>query len=393
MARCAKHSATDKPTAPSRGAEIARPTSGERLLSLDVLRGFTMFWIIGGSDLLLALVRCSTSSPAMIKAFKVQLDHPDWEGFVFWDAIMPVFLFVVGAAMPFAFAKRAEKGVSLTVTYGRIARRVAVLWLCGILIQQLRYHYDEWPGFFTRPELYSNTLQAIAVGYLVTAVALLHFSIRGQIALFFTLLLGYWACLTFIPFNPYPAGHFEETANFALFIDNSIFGDFRRDHCFTWALTSLGFAASVLMGALAGHLFRGRLSVPQKLLALVSLGIACMAAGWTWSYWLPLNRHVWTSSMILWAGGWSFLAVALFYAVVDVAKIRWWTFPFIVIGVNALLAYMLDAAIDRYCLKAAKILVHQPSGLLVDVLNPTIELTAIWLLLWWLYRRRIFFRA
>lgn len=372
--------------------------AGQRLLSLDVLRGFTMFWIVGGSDLLLAIVKSLPSSPAAVKAFKTQLDHPTWEGFVAWDAIMPVFLFVVGAAMPFAFAKHAEEGRSLGPTYLRIARRVAVLWLLGILVQQLRYHYDEWPQFFTRPELYSNTLQAIAVGYLVTSLALLHLSIRGQVMLFFTLLLGYWACIAFVPFAGYPAGTLEMTANFPLFVDDSVFGTYRRDHYFTWTLTSLGFAASVLMGAMGGHVLRSRLSSGRRLILLSALGLTCVASGWVWSYWLPLNRHVWTSSMILWAGGWSFLLVALFYAVVDVAKFRkWWTFPFVVIGVNALLAYVLDPFIDKLSPLAAKWLLgvplSAPSNPLVNLLDAAIEVGLIWLVLWWLYRRRWFLRA
>jgi predicted acyltransferase len=367
--------------------------ASERLLSLDVLRGFTMFWIIGGSDLLLAIVRCLPSSPAVVNAFRRQLDHPEWDGFVAWDLIMPVFLFVVGAAMPFALSKRAERGQSLGTTYWRIARRVVVLWILGILVQQLRYH-AEWPEFYTRLELYSNTLQAIAIGYLVTSLALLHFSMLGQVVLFFVLLFGYWASLVFIPFAGYPAGHLEQTANFALFVDLSVFTDYRRDHYFTWTLTSLGFAASVLMGAMAGHILRSRLSAGRRLLVLSALGFACLASGWLWSDGLPLNRHLWTSSMILWAGGWSFLLVAVFYAVVDVAKFRkWWTFPFVVLGVNCLLAYVLDAVVDKISPLYASSLIGQPSGPYVDLLSAAIEIGVIWLFLWYLYRRRTLLRA
>ena len=101
-----------------------------------------------------------------------------------------------------------------------------------------------------------------------------------------------------------------------------VLGVFRRDHSFTWIVTSLGFSASVLLGAMAGHLLRARLTAPRRLLSLVLLGLACLAGGWLWSYSLPLNRHLWTSSMILWAGGWSFLLLALFHAVIDVGEGR-----------------------------------------------------------------------
>ncbi len=215
---------------PRREAEVLPQLSpapaNVRLLSLDALRGLTMFWIIGGSDVLLALVTCLSSSAAVVDTVKRQLDHPRWEGFVAWDAIMPIFLFVVGAAMSLALVKRVEQGQPLGPTYWRIARRVAVLWILGIVVQHLRYH-ARWPELevFSKPELYSNTLQAIAVGYLVTSLALLHLSIRGQIVLFFVLLLGYWALLAFVPFAGYPAGTLEQTANFAL-LCRSV--DFRR---------------------------------------------------------------------------------------------------------------------------------------------------------------------
>jgi predicted acyltransferase len=295
-----------------------------------------------------------------------------------------------------SLSKRREAGQPLWPIYVRIFRRFVVLWLCGIFVQQVRYHV-ELPGFFTRPELYSNTLQAIAVGYLVTALALLHLPIIAQIALFFVLLFGYWALLTFMPFPPYPAGHFEQTANLALYVDNCLFGDYRRDHAFTWGLTSIGFAASVLMGAMAGHIFRRPWSPNKKMLWLVSLGAISAWAGWEWSFWMPLNRHLWTSSMILWAGGWAFLSVALFYWVVDVAKIRWWTFPFIVLGLNALVAYVLDAVVDKLSPFAARLVlglrIDSPGGGIINLLDAFFEVGFVWLIVWLLYRNRISLRA
>ena len=288
----------------------------------------------------------------------------------------------------------AEQGQPLIAAYWRIIRRVAVLWILGIVVQHLRYHVT-WPELerFYQPELYNNALQAIAVGYLVTSLALLHLSIRGQIVLFFALLLGYWALLVFVPFGGYPAGTLTQTANFALYVDQSIFRDYRRNHYFTWTVSSLGFAASVLMGALGGHILRSRLPAARRLLALLSLGLACLASGWLWSYWLPLNRHLWTSSMILWAGGWSCLLVALFHAVVDVAKLSKWAFPFIVIGANALTVYVLDAGVDKVTPLVAKGLIGGCPACYVNLLGYSLEVGALWLIAWYLYRRRIFLRA
>jgi len=361
----------------------------QRLLSLDALRGFTMFWIIGGSEVVVAIA--GYIHPPLVDPIETQLLHTTWRGFTLLDMVMPLFLFVVGAAMPLALAKRVEPGQSLGPVYRRIARRVAALWLLGVITQLLKQLADDEP---CRLELYSNTLQAIAVGYLVTSLALLHLRLASQIVLMVVLIVGYWALLTLIPFDGHPAGTLERTVNFARYVDEKVLGVFRRDHSFTWLVTSLGFSASVLLGATAGHLLKARLTAPRRLLSLVVLGLGCLAGGWVWSYSLPLNRHLWTSSMILWAGGWSFLLLALFHAVIDVAGIRRWAFPFLVIGSNALLAYVLQPLFGLATSGFwARALPAQFPALHTQLLTYGSEVVLLWLILWWLYRHRLFLRA
>jgi predicted acyltransferase len=366
---------------------VACVPASQRLVSLDALRGFAMFWLIGGRELSLGLVAILYFP--LLDALDTQLTHPKWQGYVAWDLVMPVFLFLVGTSMPLAMAKRREHGSSLASSYWRIGRRVATLWILGAVAQALKYS----PGDMDGMELYSNALQAIAVGYLVTAVALLNLRLQGQIVLFACLVLGYGALLMFVPFNGYPGGTVLRTANLARYVDEWVLGDFRRDHSFTWVLTSLGFAASVLMGALAGHLLRAQLSPGRRLLWLAAIGLGSMAAGWMWSYWLPFNRHLWTSSMILWAGGISFVLVALFYAVIDVAGIRRWAFPLVVIGANALLAYVLDPIFGWTSDKLVLFVNPDCPIPYFELLSALIEVTALWAVLWVLYRKRIFLRA
>jgi predicted acyltransferase len=365
------------------------PSSQPRLLSLDALRGFTMFWIIGGSELAMAIT--GYVYPPLLDAVETQLYHATWKGFTVMDMVMPVFLFVVGAAMPLAFAKRVQHGESLRPVYRRIFRRFVMLWGLGILVQFLKQVADAEPCAL---ELFSNTLQAIAVGYLVTSLALLHLRVTGQIVLLVSLIVGYWALLALIPFDGQPAGTLNRSANFARHIDMLLLGVFRRDHSFTWIITSLGFSATVLLGAMAGHLLKSRLTTPQRLIAMVFLGLACMAGGWVWSYSLPLNRHLWTSSAILWAGGWSFLLLALFHAIIDLAKVQRWAYPFVVIGANALLAYVLYHVLD--CVKGPVLLwasTAEGSMIGVESLIPMCEIAFLWLLLWQLFCRRLFLRA
>ncbi len=359
----------------------------QRLVSLDALRGFAMFWLIGGRELCLALV--AWIYPPLADAFETQVTHPRWEGFVAWDMVMPTFLFLVGTSMPFALAKRREQGASLGATYWRTARRVVLLWILGMIAQGSLLEYR-----LNGLELYSNTLQAIAVGYLVASVALLHLPLLGQMILFVALVVGYWALLMFVPFAGHPAGTLEQTVNFARYVDESVLGHFRRDHSFTWIITSLGFSATVLLGTMAGHLLRGRLAAERKLLFLTLIGVGCLAGGWLWSYSVPFNRHLWTSSMVLWAGGWSFLMLALFYGVIDVRGIKGWTFFFVVIGANALLAYVFDHVYDRMLSDTLLLnLAKQCPGPYDELLRSVGEVGFLWLILWYLYRNRTFLRA
>ena len=227
----------------------------------------------------------------------------------------------------------------------------------------------------------------------MTSIALLHLPVAGQIVLFALLVTGYWALLTFVPFGNSPAGTLTHWANFARYVDELVLGSFRRPRAFTWIVTSLGFAATTLLGAMAGHLLRRKMTADRRLLWLMGIGTACMAAGWQWSYWLPLNRHLWTSSMILWAGGVSFVFLAVFYAVIDVAGMKWWAYPLIVIGANALLAYVLNPVLDawvdilRWQLTGHHAMPHQIPLISIG------QFVLLWLILWVLYRKRCFLRA
>lgn len=358
-----------------------------RLESIDALRGFTMFWIVGGAQLTLAVAGCF--SGRLAEALAPQAIHAGWRDFHAWDQIGPMFLFVVGTAMPFAWARRIEERGPYGRAYWRIARRVIALWVLGMIAQGslLKYHRHEL-------ELYSNTLQAIAVGYAVTSIALLHLRVRGQLVLVATLLLSYWAWLAAVPFGGHAAGTFERDANLPLYVDQLVLGSFRRDHHFAWLLPSLGFAATVLLGSLAGQILRARLTYGVKLRFLTASGVGCMLGGWLWSCVLPINRYLWTSSLVLWCGGLDFLLLALFYFVIDVAGIKRWAFPFLVFGANALLAYMLSEVYHRTISDVLVInLARQWADPYGELLRAVAEVGLLWLVLWYLYRKGTLLRA
>lgn len=380
--------------------EVVVATKPERVLSIDALRGFDMFWITGGKPVLVALVGLFVVE--MPEWLDYQLSHPAWEGFSAWDIIMPLFLFIVGAAMPFSFSRRIEAGASRRDLYVRMARRVVVLWILGMIAQGKLLDFD-----LSTLRLFSNTLQAIAVGYLVAGIALIHLPILGQVLLAIALMIAYWLLMILVPVPGHGAGLFQEDVNLAIYVDNMILGSFSDGTTYTWMLSGLGFAATVLCGVFSGHLLRSKLGDMAKFWALVGLGIVSLVLGWLWAdgfegmgmtllgdWRFPIIKHLFTSSMVLWAAGWCYLLLALFYLLVDVLKIQKWAFFFIVIGANPIFAYMIIRFIDFK--DVANRLVGGLAGNLAslggfgeslgNLLVAVTAYGALWLLLWYMYR-------
>lgn len=359
--------------------------ASERMVSIDALRGFDMFWISGGREFILGMLALVVHPfPAWLQ---YQAGHVDWIGFSAWDLIMPLFLFITGVALPFAMSARAAQPDA--VFYRRLARRVALLWLLGMIAQgnllECLWHWST-----EELHLYSNTLQAIASGYLIAAVAMRYTDIRGQAVLCACLLLAYWLLLRFVPFPGHPAGTLEPQANLALWVDETILGRFRDGTTYTWILSSLAFAATVLLGVMGGHILRSDRAPMQKVFALLGMGIACLAGGWVWGLFFPIIKHLWTSSMVLWAAGWSFALLAVFHWAIDVRQYRKAAFYFTVIGANSILAYMAGEVwpdIFEYLFGDPKF------GSFRFVLAASVAVASLWAILYALYRKKIFIRV
>jgi predicted acyltransferase len=241
--------------------------------------------------------------------------------------------------------------------------------------------------------LYSNTLQAIASGYLVSTIFLLTLSIRGQIIATAALLLGFWGIVMLVPIPGEGAGHLEEWKNFPLYVDQVVLGEFRDGTTYTWVLSSIGFAATVMQGVFAGHVLRAAWTEQRKTLALLALALGSLAGGWLWGLWFPIIKHIWTSSMVLWSGGWCYLLLTAFFWVIDVKGYRKWAFPLVVIGMNAIFVYvathLLDframsnvffGNLDRHSPPVAEFLVALGAFLLP------------WLILLYMYKKKTFIR-
>jgi predicted acyltransferase len=360
-----------------------------RVVSIDALRGFDMFWIIGGQELVLAAAAAiSGSVPAWLD---YQLEHVEWEGFSAWDLIMPLFLFVVGAAMPFSFSSQLAQGKSKGQLYLKMLRRAVILFILGMAVQGHLLDFDP-----STLHVYCNTLQSIAAGYLVAGVLLVNVGVVLQLVTTALLLVGYWLVMMYVPFGTHLAGTLEPQANVAMAVDEFLLGRFRDGTTYTWILSSMTFAATVLLGVQAGHVLRSRWASAAKFMLLVGLGLACLGGGWLWAERLhfPIIKHIWTSSMTLWAAGWSFLLLALFYLVIDVIGLTRWAYFFVVIGANAITAYVayhfipfrdiaegLAGGLARHVYRGGPVLIEFTAVLL------------IWLALAHMYRHRIFLRV
>ena len=205
-----------------------------------------------------------------------------------------------------------------------------------------------------------------------------------------------------VPVPGHGAGLWEEKVNLAMYIDELVLGRFRDGTPYTWLLSGMNFGAMVLLGVFSGELLRAGMASWKKVSSLVPLGLACLALGWAWSQpWLgswrcPIIKHLFTSSMVLWACGFSYLLLAAFYLVIDVFGFRKWSFFFIVIGSNAILAYMgvhlIDFAriADGFVGGVAHNLTATHIAFLQAIGEGLVSWTAfaiVWLILWYLYRK------
>jgi predicted acyltransferase len=358
----------------------------ERVMSVDALRGFDMFWIAGGGPLVIAFLKLFSDPmpPWLDRQFK----HVEWEGFSAWDMIMPLFMFVVGAAMPFALGKRLARGDSRWSIYRKVFWRAVILWILGTIAQGNLLAFD-----LSKLHLYCNTLQAIAAGYMIAAVALVELPVRWQAVVTAALLIIYWLLMAFVPAPGHAAGVIAPKDNLALWLDESLLGRFRDGTTYTWILSSLAFGGTVLLGALAGHLVRSSLPGPRKVFWLVVGGLGCLLGGWLWGFSFPIIKHVYSSSMVLWSSGWSLLLLALFYGLIDVLGWKRWAFPFTVMGMNALVAYMAPGFF-RFSFTSERLFggLAKHLGAFGPVLVAFGAIGCLWLGLYYMYRRKAFLR-
>ena len=377
----------------------------DRLLSLDAYRGFIMAALIS-NGLALGVFK---EDPAWGWLAR-QVDHVKWEGCVFWDLIQPAFMFMVGVAMPFAFAKRRAAGDSFRQMLGHAVWRAAGLLLLGMAITSIS------SGKATIE--FIRVLQQIAIGYLA-AFFLLDCKVWVQAAAAGLILGGYTLAWFFYPGNG-PEGPWAMTnANLGSDFDRWLIG--RNYNGFYVGLNAIPATATILLGVLCGRLVGSGLSQGKVVRCLAFAAVGGIAAGWLLSMGenpvVPMIKRIWTASFALFAGGWTVLLLFLFYWLIEVKGWRRWCTALVVVGMNSIFAYSLSQLLrpwfDKSILVFSKPLVTAlfdwpgaanavknaaaapwpvAIGHAGHVVHAALVLAAQWGVLYWLYRRKIFFK-
>ena len=374
-------------------------SSSKRLESLDALRGFDLFFLVALGPLMHSLAR--TANVEWLNESMWVFSHVSWEGFSPWDLIMPLFLFMSGISMPFSLSR--YKSISdKRPLLRRLAKRILLLWIFGMMCQGNLLALDPNTIY-----LYSNTLQAIATGYLITALLFLFTSRRTQIITAVVLLLVYWTAMQFITVDGYGGGNYTPQGNLAEWIDNTMLGRFRDTaqvidgkvvvadwYHYTWILSSLNFGVTVLTGLFAGYIAKDKIEEKKKLKLYFGTGITMVIAGWLWNFQMPVIKTIWTSSMVLVSSGYCFLLMGLFYYWIDYKGHRSGITWLKVYGMNSIVAYMLANVVNFRCIGESLFYgLEQYMGSYYSFLMTLWNIGAVYVIIWFMYKRGIFLKV
>ena len=327
-----------------RYADVPLALQTRRIVSVDALRGFSVFWIIGGDGAVLALDRMlkDKGEPlSSISGFLArQMSHVPWEGFSFYDFVFPLFLFVTGVSIVLALPRLVESE-GKTYAHLRVLRRALVLYGLGLIFYGgISQHWSD--------VRFVGILQRIAICYLFASLLFLNLDWRGLIVSLIAVLGSYWALMTFVPVPGIGAGSFAPNANLADWIDaNYLPGRlFEKTRDPEGLLSTLPAIGTCLIGVLAGLLLKDeRLTPSRRSLWLIAAGIAMVAAGYLWSLQFPIVKSIWTSSFALVAGGYSAILLGATYQIADVWGWKAWATIFVWIGVNAITLYFINGIV------------------------------------------------
>ncbi len=395
----------------------APTTPSQRLVSLDAYRGFVMLLMMAGGTLGLSAVSKAVPESGFWRFLAFHQTHSQWLGCSLHDLIQPSFSFIVGVALPFSISARLAKGATMGRLTLHAAWRSLLLIFLGVFLRSVGKPQTLF-GF-------TDTLAQIGFGY--TFLFLLGFrSVRAQWIAFVLILIGDWLLFALYPL-PGPqfdyakvgvpaewlaqyglsgfAAHWNMNSNAAWAFDVWFLNLFPREAPFefnsgaTCTLNFIPTLATMILGLIAGQTLHSDRTPMQKVRWLAIGGAVALVLGWGMGAlgWCPVVKKLWTPSWVLFSGGWCLLLMALFYLVIDLWKLRAWSFPLLVVGLNSIAAYCLVHLIDGFI--RSSLTTHLGGNTFLvfgKVYQPLLlggsSLLVFWLMLFWMYRRKLFLR-
>ena len=393
---------------------IAEPLPNQRVAGIDAYRGLVMLLMLGE---VLHLRRVAEALPdnRLWQLLAYHQTHVDWTGCSLHDLIQPSFSLLVGVALPFSIASRVRRGQPRWVMLAHAAWRSVLLVLLGVYLRS--QHSSQ--TYFT----FEDTLSQIGLGYF--PLFLLGFaSRRWQVAALVAILAGYWTAFVLYPaagaeFDyeavgvpaDWPhhatglAAHFNLNSNLAWRFDTWFLNLFPREAPFTHngggysTLSFIPTLGTMILGLLAGGWLHSNISGRQKLINLMAAAVVCLVAGWGLDALgiCPSVKKIWTPAWVLFSGGWCYMFLLGFYGICDVLGYSRWAFPLMVIGANSIVAYCLAHGPQDYVIRNLRIhLGNDWAEVLGKEYAPLVEggavLLIFYLLLYWMYRRKVFVR-
>jgi predicted acyltransferase len=389
------------PSAPQSEITAAVPGASGRLICLDVFRGLAVAGMI------------LVDNPGSDEKVYWPIAHAEWNGWTPADFIFPSFLFLVGVSLVFSFAKRRERGDSRRGILLHVVIRSLLLIAIGLIVNAspligVDYHALRFEG----------VTQRIALCYFAAAILELWSDRRGQIIAIVTGLFGYWALLRFVPVPGLGVPgrdilFMDPNQNLAAWLDRKLF----MGHLFDGTrdpegiLSTIPAVATTLLGVLTGHWLRSQKSPATKARAMLLAGICGLVAGEVWNIWFPINKNLWTSSFAVFSGGFALVFLALLYWALEIERWRGaWTVPILVFGMNAIAGFVADSLVygpgytftvkhaegtalswhDAAQAKLVSLGASPPNASLIYSLGAVIF---CWILLWLLWRKRIFLKV
>ncbi|MCD0468787.1 acyltransferase family protein [Flavobacterium sp. JAS] len=380
---------------------MSNTTENGRLISLDVLRGFVMFWIMSGEHIIHALAKAAPI-PVFIW-MSSQLHHTDWNGITFYDMIFPVFLFVAGVSMPYSFDKKMiNAGVKTPMElpakekqkiYLSMLKRTCILLFLGLVVNGLlRFDgYDQ-----TR---FASVLGRIGLACFFAGMIYLNFDLKKQLLWFAGILFGYYLVLKLVPVPNFGAGILTKEGSFTSYIDQQFLPG--RLHSKVYdpegLFSTIPAIATALLGVFLGTFLKHRVndSIKSKIIIMIISAIVLIGIGMIWNYDFPINKRLWSSSFVCYVGGFSILLFTFFYLIIDVLGFREWAFPLIIIGSNSILIYMASEGLVNFGYTATFVFggIIKLFPVLWQPVFTALSVTLIQLLLlYFLYKRRWFLK-